>query len=70
LVAAASFEQMRAKANELAPDTTGVLLDSNAFFRRGTSGAGRELLTDEEYAAYLDRAAKLAPPDLLTWLHR
>jgi len=70
LVAAASFEQMRAKANELAPDTTGVLLDSNAFFRRGTSGAGRELLTDKEYAAYLDRAAKLAPPDLLTWLHR
>jgi len=70
LVAAATFEQMRAKAKEFAPDTTGVLLDSNAFFRRGTSGAGRELLTDEEHAAYLDRAAELAPPDLLAWLHR
>jgi len=71
LVAAAGFNRMRARAKDLAPDTTGVLKDSNAFFRRGTSGAGRELLTDDEYAAYLDRAAELAaPPDLLTWLHR
>jgi aryl sulfotransferase len=70
LVEAAGFDQMRARAKELAPDATGILKDSNAFFRRGTSGAGRELLTDEEYAAYLDRAAKLAPPDLLAWLHR
>jgi hypothetical protein len=44
--------------------------DTNAFFRRGTSGSGRELLTPEEYAHYLDRAAGLAPPDLLTWLNR
>ena len=41
-----------------------------AFFRRGGSGAGRELLTDEEFARYLERAATLAPADLLTWLHR
>jgi aryl sulfotransferase len=70
LVEAAGFDRMRARADELAPDPAGVLKDANAFFRRGRSGAGRELLTDTEFAGYLDRAAKLAPPDMLTWLHR
>ena len=70
LVAAAGFDRMRAKAKQLSPDAGGILKDPNAFFRRGTSGAGRELLTDADYAHYLDRAAQLAPPDLLTWLHR
>jgi aryl sulfotransferase len=70
LVAAAGFDDMRAKAKDLAPDPAGIMKDTNAFFRRGTSGSGRELLTPEEYAHYLDRAAGLAPPDLLTWLNR
>jgi hypothetical protein len=47
-----------------------VLKDERAFFRRGSSGSGRELLTADEYAGYLDRAADLAPADLLAWLHR
>ena len=42
---------------------------NTAFFRRGTSGAGREILSGEELAAYYARAAQLAPPDMLTWLH-
>lgn len=70
LVAAAGFDQMRARAGLLAPDPGGILKDRNAFFRRGGSGSGRELLTDEEFAAYLARAAELAPADLLEWLHR
>jgi hypothetical protein len=70
LVAAAGFDNMRAKAKKLTPDPAGIMKDPNAFFRRGSSGAGRELLTPEEHAHYLDRAAKLAPPDLLTWLNR
>jgi hypothetical protein len=70
LVAAADFTQMRTKAGDLAPDPEGIMKDPNAFFRRGTSGAGRELLTEDEYAHYLERAARLAPPDLLTWLNR
>jgi aryl sulfotransferase len=70
LVAAAGFDQMRAKAKDLAPDPAGIMKDTNAFFRRGSSGDGRELLSPEEHAHYLDRAAKLAPPDLLTWLNR
>jgi aryl sulfotransferase len=68
LAQAATFEEMRASADRLAAGG-GVLKSSAAFFRRGSSGAGRELLTDEEFAHYLARAAELAPPDLLAWLH-
>jgi aryl sulfotransferase len=70
LVAAAGFAQMRAKAEQTAPDPSGIMKDNKAFFRRGVSGAGRELLTDEEYAGYLARAASMASPELLAWLHR
>jgi aryl sulfotransferase len=70
LVDAAGFARMRDRAAELAPDPAGILKDTGTFFRRGRSGSGRELLTDEEFAHYLDRASELAPPDLLAWLHR
>ncbi|BCJ53223.1 glycolipid sulfotransferase [Actinoplanes sp. NBRC 14428] len=70
LVEAAGFTQMRARAERLAPDPAGIMKDRNAFFRRGGSGSGRELLTDDEFAHYEKRAAELAPDDLLTWLHR
>ena len=68
LVRAATFEKMRAAADRLVP-TNGILKSNAAFFRRGTSGAGREILTPGELAAYNARAAHLAPPDLLAWLH-
>jgi len=70
LVAAATFEHMRADADRLAPDPAGVLKDRGAFFRRGTSGSGRELLTVDELAHYRHRVSRLAPVDLLDWLHR
>jgi hypothetical protein len=70
LVSAATFEHMKARADAVVPDTAGVVKNSAAFFRRGTSGAGRELLTDDEVAHYEARTAELAPPDLLAWLHR
>jgi hypothetical protein len=70
LVAAATFESMRARARRVAPDPSGVLKDNAAFFRRGTSGAGREVLTSDEMARYHARTAQLAPPELLGWLHR
>ena len=70
LVEAATFAQMRSRAAETAPDVLGVLKDPAAFFRRGRSGAGRELLTPDELAAYDERVAALAPPDLVAWLHR
>jgi aryl sulfotransferase len=68
LVRAATFTAMRSSADRLVP-SGGILKSNAAFFRRGTSGAGREVLNDEEIAAYHVRAAGLAPPDLLSWLH-
>jgi hypothetical protein len=70
LVEAATFAHMRARAKELVPDPSGVLKDSAAFFRRGTSGSGRELLTTEQLAHYRARTAQLASSELLEWLHR
>jgi hypothetical protein len=70
LVEAATFERMRARATRLIPDTRGVLKSPEAFFRRGRSGAGRATLDDAARARYRARAAALAPPDLLAWLHR
>jgi hypothetical protein len=58
---------------EVAGKITGsgqILKSAEAFFRRGTSGAGRELLTEAELARYDRRAAELASADMLRWLHR
>ena len=68
LVRAATFQSMSGDADTTVP-TAGLFKNNAAFFRRGTSGAGRELLSDAELAAYHDRTARLAPADLLAWLH-
>ena len=69
LVQAATFASMRESAAKITG--SGQILKSPvAFFRRGTSGAGQELLTDDELAHYYSRAASLAPADMLQWLHR
>lgn len=70
LVHAATFTAMQARAQQLAPDALGVLKDRDAFFRRGTSGAGRDVLSGAELAEYDRRSHELAPADLLAWLHR
>jgi hypothetical protein len=71
LVEAATFKEMRAAADQLQPletlRTQGV---SERFFRRGSSGEGRALITEAEAARYRTRAARVAPQDLLAWLHR
>ena len=69
LVRAATFESMSGHADTLVP-TTGLFKSNAAFFRRGHSGARHEVLRAGEIAAYHDRAARLAPPELLSWLHR
>jgi len=68
LVRAATFESMSGDADTTVP-TAGLFKENAAFFRRGTSGAGREILSDRELAAYHHRAARLAPADMLAWLH-
>jgi len=49
--------------------TSGIFKSNAAFFRRGSSGAGREILSGAELAAYQARAAALAPRDMLAWLY-
>jgi hypothetical protein len=51
-------------------DASGVMVDSDAFFRRGPSGAGGEVPAPEEVAAYDERAANLIQPELSAWLRR
>lgn len=70
LIEAATFGRMRERADQLAPDARGVLRDRQAFFRQGSSGQGRALLDPQTKARYTERTKALAPPDLLTWLHR
>jgi aryl sulfotransferase len=70
LVEAAGFEAMRSRAAEVAPGQGGILKDVSAFFRRGSSGAGRETLSAEEMNRYYQRTATMASADLLAWLHR
>jgi aryl sulfotransferase len=69
LVKAATFEQMRAAADRLQPIE---LLENQPqlFFHSGRAGSGRELLTGTDLDHYHERAAQLATPDLLDWLHR
>ncbi len=69
LVRAAGFEEMRARAGRTAPDPADILKDHRSFFRRGSSGAGREALSADEMAHYRARVAHLAPPDVVRWLH-
>lgn len=66
----ATFRSMRAHSDVLAPAPAGVLVDSSRFFRSGRSGAGSEALDSADLAAYHQRAARAAPPELVTWLHR
>lgn len=68
LVKAATFEQMRAAAGRIQP--LHVLENPADFFRSGKSGSGSALLTSAELAHYYNRAAQLAPAELLAWLHR
>jgi len=48
MVRAAGFEEMRVNAVLTAPDPADILKDRSQFFRRGSSGAGREVLTPDE----------------------
>jgi len=59
LVDAAGFNSMRADAATRTPDRRGVLKDPAAFFRRGGPGAGREVLSPADVAAYEERVRRL-----------
>jgi aryl sulfotransferase len=70
LAAAATFDNMRHRADELAPGIDAKLWRNNRdFFRSGTSGQWRQLLDQADIDRYHKRVAELAPPDLAAWLH-
>jgi len=70
LVKAASFEQMRSRPSMTAPEA-GLFTDDAAFFRKARKAAWREILDNEQdLRRYNERAAALAPAELLAWLHR
>jgi len=71
LAAAATFDHMRGRADELAPGVDAKLWRRNEnFFHSGTSGQWRGLLDSAALDRYHRRVAELAPPDLADWLHR
>jgi hypothetical protein len=71
LVAAATFDRMRARSADLVPDERlGLLTDTRRFFHSGSSGQWRELLTSEDLDHYDRRVTSLVPADLVPWLHQ
>jgi aryl sulfotransferase len=71
LVKAATFDDMRRRADERAPDTANRIWKSTTdFFHRGTSGQWEGVFDGELAAHYETRVRELAPPDLVAWLHR
>lgn len=69
LVAAATFDQMRRRADKLAPEPT-FWLDRGRFFHRGASDQWRDVIDPAELPRYAARVAELADPDLSKWVHR
>ncbi|MFC8007567.1 sulfotransferase domain-containing protein [Streptomyces olivaceus] len=68
LVRAATFDEMKGRAEHLAPDKE-ILADPAEFFRSGRSGGARGVLTDADLDAYHERVGALAPKPFLDWLH-
>ena len=68
LVEAAGFASMRARADRLAPDERlGLFTSPSAFFRSGQAGQWRDLLGDEDLAAYRTLIRSLAGADFIRW---
>jgi hypothetical protein len=71
LVRAATFDEMRARAGQLAPNIDiGLWRDPTEFFHRGTNGQWRELLDADGLARYRARVNALVDDDVATWVHR
>lgn len=72
LVQAATFESMKARATEVAPNATeSIWQDQERFFHRGTSGQWHQIITDDADARrYRERVGQLADDDLSRWVHQ
>ena len=71
LVDAARFESMRARADDVVPNSSeAVWLSNEAFFHRGVSGQWQALLDEADGRRYAQRVTQLAPTDLIHWAHQ
>lgn len=69
LVAAASFENMKSKADRLAPQvTSNVWKDTGRFFNKGTNGQWRNILGEKELDLYQQVMSERLSADLANWL--
>jgi hypothetical protein len=70
LAAAATFDKVRQRADELAPGVdSGLWRDNHAFFHAGTSGQWKTLLDRHDLDRFGNRLAELTSPDLIEWLY-
>jgi aryl sulfotransferase len=66
---AATFESMKKKATQFAPQSgTGIWKAEDNFFARGVNQQWREVLGDADLAAFDARLAELVSPDDARWL--
>jgi aryl sulfotransferase len=69
LVEAATFASMRARADQLVPDERlGLFTSDTAFFGSGRAGQWRDVLNDDDLAAYDILIRSLAGPGLVDWV--
>jgi hypothetical protein len=67
---AGTFDRMKDRADELAPDVTQGIWHSNRdFFHRGSSGQWRDLVDSDGLVRYGRRVAELVNPDVAAWAH-
>jgi aryl sulfotransferase len=70
LVAAARFDAMRERADELVPDSThAIWQDNKQFFHTGRNGQWQTLLDAEGQRRYATHVTTLAPYDVVVWAH-
>jgi hypothetical protein len=70
LVAAATFDKMKDRAAELAPQVThGFWNETGRFFNKGSSGQWQSFFDEADVARYEARVHDLAAPDLAEWVH-
>ena len=71
LVSAATFENMKGKADKLAPQVNdGIWKDPKQFFNKGKSGQWRDILGAEELALYQQVMSEKLEPELASWLEK
>jgi aryl sulfotransferase len=71
LIEAAGFEEMRARADIIAPDAhQGMWLDNSRFFHKGETGQWREVLSEESARRYQEVTRGRYQPLMMEWLER